>query len=193
MLLVKQTYSLSEAAGHTDFSKALKLTPEKEIEPEWFDTGKPKDVKAYSTSNTGRIFLSFTRNPEQEKVLKENMLSHLITYMALLHKRQNNGERGEEHIIKKDGDRLFFVPDYIEAETVYTAKVRAELQDRESEWSEEAELTTPEFSECCAWKECPGYDEKMKYFTDEKKFKGCNKNKQWWIVHSHREHSPSTK
>ena len=60
------------------------------------------------------------------------------------------------------------MPDFIEEETPYTVKVKADLQEKESEWSEEAELTTPKFSECCAWKECPDdVDKKRKYSVDE--------------------------
>ena len=49
------------------------------------------------------------------------------------------------------------MPDFFEAETTYTVKMKAELQGKEGEWSEEAEFITLENSECCVWKECPGY------------------------------------
>ena len=42
------------------------------------------------------------------------------------------------------------------------------FQEKESEWSEEVKFT-PDFSECCAWKECPEYvDVYGKYSVDEK-------------------------
>ena len=34
-------------------------------------------------------------------------------------------------------------------------KAKAELKGKEGEWSVGVEFTTPKFSECCAWKECP--------------------------------------
>ena len=62
------------------------------------------------------------------------------------------------------------MPDFIKAETTYTVKVKAELQGKESGWSEEAEFTTPKypkFSES-AWKECPDNVNKwLKYSVDE--------------------------
>ena len=41
-------------------------------------------------------------------------------------------------------------------------------QGMSSQWSDEAEFTTPEFKECCVWKECPDYvDKYSKYSVDE--------------------------
>ena len=71
--------------------------------------------------------------------------------------------------LKKEESGCFsFVPDFLEAETAYTMKVRAELQYSESKWSDEIEFTSPKFSECCIWKECPdSVKKKMKYSVDE--------------------------
>ena len=41
-------------------------------------------------------------------------------------------------------------------------------EKKESEWSDETELTIPMLSECCAWKECPDNAEwYRKYSVDE--------------------------
>ena len=61
------------------------------------------------------------------------------------------------------------MPNFFEAETTYTMKVRAELQYIESKWSREAKFTSPRFSECCIWKECHNHANlEMKYSVDEK-------------------------
>ena len=66
----------------------------------------------------------------------------------------NEKESGKKYNLRKEGS-FSFVPEFLETETVYTVKVKAVVQGKESEWGEEIEFTTPEFSECCAWKECP--------------------------------------
>ena len=40
-------------------------------------------------------------------------------------------------------------------------------QGKNTQWSDEAKLTTPEFKGCCVWKECPdNVDERRKYSVD---------------------------
>ena len=72
--------------------------------------------------------------------------------------------------LRKEESCFSFVPDFLEAETAYTVRVRAELnKKKECERSEEANFISPEFSECCVWKECPdNVEEKRKYSVDEK-------------------------
>ena len=54
------------------------------------------------------------------------------------------------------------------ASTTYCLKARIVHQGMSSQWSDEVGFTTPEFKECCVWKECPdGVDEEMKYSVDE--------------------------
>ena len=49
-------------------------------------------------------------------------------------------------------------------------RTETETSGNEGGWSEEAEFTTPKFSECCIWKKCPyDVDVKRKYFVNEKK------------------------
>ena len=57
------------------------------------------------------------------------------------------------------------MPDFLEAEITYTVKVKAELQGKEGEWSEEAEFTTPKYLWCCAWKKCPDYVGKWRKYS----------------------------
>ena len=54
-----------------ELSERLELETVKEIAPERFDCFKPRDLKVNKVSNAGRVFLSFTINIEQERVLKE--------------------------------------------------------------------------------------------------------------------------
>ena len=93
-------------------------------------------------------------------------------YKALLQKRGEIG--GKEYALRNEVNRekascFSFEPDYLEAETVYSVKVKAELNKKKgSEWSRGAEFTTPHFIECSSWKECPEYvEEERKYFIDK--------------------------
>ena len=74
--------------------------------------------------------------------------------------------------IKEDikGKTFYFPFDCLEPSTLYILKVRIECHDEKSEWSEEAEFTTPEDLWCCVWKECPDNvdDVYRKYSLDEK-------------------------
>ena len=144
-----------ESEVPVELSERLELETEKEVAPEWFD--KPRDLKVSKVSDTGRIFLSFTRNTEQERVLKEKGLENAITYKVLLQKKGEEGEK--EYSLRREESCFSFVPDFLEAETTCTVKVKAEFQGKESEWSEGVELTTPGFSEFseCVWRECPDY------------------------------------
>lgn len=166
-LLVMQKYDLKENKCK-DFCGMLSLGTEKGIAAEWLEVDKPEDLRVNEISNTGRIFLTFTFiNTEQEKVLFENGLENVIAYKAFLQKK--GGEAGKEYTLRKEEDDCFsFVPGFLEAEATYTVRVVADVQGKKSEWSEEAELITPEFTKCCVWEKCPdNVDDDRKYSVDE--------------------------
>ena len=115
-LLVVQRYILSEKEREVPavLSERLELETEKEVAPEWFDCSKPRNLKVNKISNTGRIFLSFTGNIEQERVLAENGFDDKITHKALL-KKKGGEDSGKEHSLRKEEEDCFsFVPDFIE-------------------------------------------------------------------------------
>ena len=179
-LLVIRTYQLKESKdnvkpgrkpgsdGTGAFIKTLKLSTKFEIDNKAFDMSRPENVDV--TGINGRwVHLKFTRNLEQEKALFRSYLEGTITYKALLQKKGE--ESGKEYVLRKKEKNCFsFVLDFLEAEAIYTVKVKGIFNGKkESEWSEEAEFIAPMFSECCVWKECPGYvDKKKKYSVDEK-------------------------
>ena len=60
------------------------------------------------------------------------------------------------------------MPDFLEAETTYTVRVKAVIQDKESEWSEEAVFVAPKDLWHCGWKECPdNVSKNRRYSVDE--------------------------
>ena len=59
------------------------------------------------------------------------------------------------------------MPEVLEAETEYSVKVKTVCNDRASDLSDSAKFKTPEFKECCVWKECPSnVDAEKKYFVN---------------------------
>ena len=65
----------------------------KEVVTEWLDSDKTHETtKSAGFSNTGRVFLSFTRNVEQEKALTENGFGGSVTYNAPV-AEEKQGER----------------------------------------------------------------------------------------------------
>ena len=209
VLLVGQRYSLKKAKAKDESNKeeenkddtspmsfeALGLVAEKEIVTRWLTLDRPKNFRILKI-RAGKVFISFVfLSPKEEKALVENELGEAVTYKALLQKKVGGKENGTEYNLRKEDESgcFSFVPNFLDAEMTYTVKVKAELNDTEIKWSEEIEFTTPEFSECCIWKEHPDdVGEESDYFVNEKNPKDCNKNK-WQLLHNRREHSPSTK
>ena len=153
--------------GDNRFLDLFKLTREKKIVPDCID--KPKNFKVLSINDTGRIFLSFTRNTEQEKILTENVLREAITYKALLRKRGDKGRK--EFNLKREANGSFsFVPGFLEIDKTYIVKVKMGLKEKH-EWSDEYVFSPKslEFRES-TWREYPDYDygDGHKYFLDEK-------------------------
>ena len=163
-LAVLQRYDLKEIEDDeiTNFFNTLGLSVEKSVDPEWLD--KPRNPKVNKIDN-GKVFLSFTFFNHLERVLTDNGLKDTISYKAFLQKKGEGG--GKEYTLRRDEDCFSFAPDFIGAETTYTVKVKTELQEKQSEWSEEAEFI-PMLSEFCAWKRCPdSVNWTRKYSVDE--------------------------
>ena len=79
----------------------------------------------------------------------------------------------------EEGGCFSFVPDFLEAKTAYTVKVKVMVQGKESKWGEEAVFMAIS-SECCAWKKCPDYvKEDRKYSVNEKNPRVATKTNGW--------------
>ena len=87
------------------------------------------------------------------------------------------------------------MPDFLEAETNYTVKVKTVNQIKESRLSEEVELFTRGFSEICVWKECTnGACKEREICIDENNLKTVIKTgyDQKVLLQSYRERTSST-
>ena len=75
-----------------DFCVILELVTKKEVVPKQLD--KLSGLKVTKTSNKGKVHLSFNKNLEQERVLKENGLE--IAYATLLQKKRRTRRRQQD-------------------------------------------------------------------------------------------------
>ena len=161
-LLVKQTYRLKEFCIYpeiADLTNACKLTADKVVETRWLEHKKPTGLNVEKAGSFGRVYLGFSILTKNEKAtLTESGLEGAVPYKALLLKKKDETYSREYAIRKEEDNLFFFTPEQLEAETKYAVKVAVGLEVGEkAEWSDEAEFSTPEFSGCCAWKECPDH------------------------------------
>ena len=71
----------------------------------------------------------------------------------------------ETFVIDPNGKTI--IPGTLRAEAVYTLKVRAELNGMKGNWSTPVLFSTPAFSVCCVWRECPQkMDKNVRYELD---------------------------
>ena len=195
-LVVKHVYRIKKRKNDKNESGLLdtiELVTENEVDFDFLEHKKPEKVQVKKVE-LGKVYFCVTFfNPEEEKVVVRSGLGGVITYKALLQKKGKEG--GKECILRREEDGSFsFVAEALEAEATYTARMKVEIQGKESEWSEEIEFI-PMFPEFCAWKECPDYvNWRKEYSVDEENSRIAAKiNSDSLLCTVYREHSPSKK
>ena len=152
-LVVVLKYALNEDKWSTsDFSERLKFAPKSCVSFKWFECSKARDFKIKKVGKTGRIILSFAFEPE--KVLDKNGLESVVSYRALLKNKKEcedcenrHNKNSKVYSIRKgkSGNCFSFVPDFLEAGTVYNVKVRGVFYKCKSKWSERLSLKHQSF------------------------------------------------
>lgn len=167
-LLVVQSYELVEhpLTEKVEISKMCELSVEKNLSLEWLTLSKPTDLKVVNIAY-GKIALEFTSTIDGEPDLGE--IDAPFVFVGRLCKRGE--ESGIERTLLKSAENGssfdFFVSD-LEPDTAYCVRVKAMYESEVSEWSDPAEFTSPGFSECLGWKECPeDVDQGKKYCINE--------------------------
>lgn len=165
-LIVMQKYEI-KLEENVGVSKTYTLSTEKKVMDKLLVLKQPKDLKINSVS-AGTVRFEFVGSSYEERVLSENGFSNFLTHKVSLRKKDE--ENWDEYHIKKLSEHEFSMePDILEAGTTYCMKVRTESINRSSEWSDTLEFVSSQFSECCAWKECPHHViDDRKYSVDEK-------------------------
>ena len=190
-LLGMQSYEVVECDAGKDnnskfeISSFYELKTEKRFSFEMVEVRKPRDFRVDCVSG-GRVSVEFIPlSPDFIRVLSEYGFDDKVKYKCLLTKKGGNKdennenetdgkennveqEEGKEYTLKRIGKLFSFTPDILEARTTYEARVKTVFGDKESEWSDEAVFTTPDFKECCGWIESSGDSDKDKaYSIDE--------------------------
>ena len=167
-LLRSQKYLIVEG----DLSDSCELIVELEASLEYiyFEERKPTALTPVFTEEW-ELSLSFAFFDEDEaEALKEVDSPSEAEVKAW----EKGHEEGTSKILAKEfalgsGDEPIFFRSTFSASTTYRLRMRIAHQGMSTQWSDEAEFTTPEFKECCVWKECPDdVDEERKYSVDER-------------------------
>ena len=164
-LLVAQRYDIRgvtsksgsfemKAAEIPDIAGMYELVTEKGLALEWLCNKGVADLRVEKVAS-GRIYLEFAHlNPLEERVLAGNGFEKTLGYRALLGK--NGEEKGKTYPLKKHGGgRYSFLADALEEETNYAVSVQTLCGGKGLSWCRQKHFTTPVFSKCCTWKECP--------------------------------------
>ena len=166
-LVISQSYSLIEE----DSLDKYDLGVERETSLKWFDfeERKPTKLSPSFTKNGGTLISFSFFSGEEVKVLKG---VDLPFEMEVELWEKGHKERFSKLFTKKltlGSDEPVCFKSTFAASTTYCLKMRIVYQRMRTQWSDEAEFTTPEFKDLCVWKECPeDVDEDRKYTVSKK-------------------------
>ena len=201
-LLIKQSYDLvlkKIISEYNEYDNDLiienswgvqrfELSTKRTIDTEFLELKKPSNLRVTGVE-AGHIYMSHSGSLSkyEEEMLSVKQLSKSLFYRGSLYKRGDEGKTSpEEKVLEKNSNNSFsLLPSGLEANTKYRVKVRALFRGLESEWSEEAEFTTPDFAKCCVWKSCPKYfGDGMAYCVKEDDVSIVTKtfSRYWWTT-----------
>ena len=165
-LLKNQRYALKDANLYEDCG--LRVVKEAALKSIDFEERKPRSLIP-SFTEKGELSLSFAFFDEGEAEVLEEVDSPFEVEAKVWEK--GHGEGTSRTLTKEltlgSGDEPICLRSTFTASTTYCLKLRIVHKGMSTQWSDEAEFTTPEFK-CCVWKECPDdvYWDK-KYSVDE--------------------------
>ena len=165
-LLRNQRYTLKAADLYENCG--LRVIKEASLKHINFEERKPRSFVP-SFTEKGELSLSFAFFDEDEAEVLKEVDSPFEVEVKVWEK--GHGEDTSRTLTKEltlGSDELIFLRSTFTASTTYSLKTRIVHQGTNTRWSDEAEFTTPEFKECCVWKECPDdVDKDRKYSVGE--------------------------
>ena len=166
-LLKNQRYALEDAGLYENCR--LKVIKEASLKFIDFEERKARSLIP-SFTEKGELSLSFAFFDEDEVEVLKDVDSPFEVEVKVWEK--GYGESTSRTLTKEltlgSGDEPIFFRSTFAVSTTYCLKMRIVHQGISTQWSDEAEFTTPEFKECCVWKECPDHVyEDMKYSVNE--------------------------
>ena len=161
-LFKNQKYALS--GWYSCSSCDLKAKSEIQLKQVDFEERRPIDLVPLFTGK-GELSLSFSFFSEDEKEVLKEVKTLFEVKVKVWEKGQ---ERSSNTLTKKitfeSEEPIYFRSTFTENAT-YCLKMRIVHQGMSTQWSDETEFTTPEFKECCVWKECPESIRKDKKYS----------------------------
>ena len=134
-----------------------------------FEGRKPLILASSFTWNWDLSFSFMFFDEVEIKVLKEVNLLFQVEAKVFV---KGHDERSSRTLTKEltigNMNNTIILDDPFLASTTHTLKMRITYDRLSTQWSDEAEFTTPEFKEYYSWKECPdNVDKSRKYYVDE--------------------------
>ena len=151
---------------HCSFAKTNNAAPrledkydikiQKTVLAEYTTLKKPENISAEITTNGILSIAFFDPNTYQENVFEANRCGNGTEYKFLLNSVPKDVKKA--YTTKKgDCTAISFSLLCLEAEKEYNLQIKSAVAGTESEWSDTTKFSAPEFSKCCAWKNCPSY------------------------------------
>ena len=152
-LTVEQSYGLFHDEDAVSIDCAYKLKTIKKI---WkLDERQPKSLSTVEYVG-GKVRLSYALFDEEEwaVITKSGISPKEISVRATLSKKDKSGCLDESEWAVDDKNSSI-TPDFLSSSTRYNVTIRFEHNGCVSKPSKPVEFTTPGFSACSYWKECP--------------------------------------
>ena len=178
-LLGSRKYSLKKEDLWDVINVEVKMEPE--LNFVHFEERKPLNF-IVSFKKEWAVSLSFTFFSEVDaNVLAEFGLAFEAEVKIWEKSHEEDTSRTLTKKFTPEGSEHICLNNLFNANTTYRLRMKIVYQGMSTQWSDEAEFTTPEFEECCAWKECPdGVEVKRRYSINEKNFRiTTNVSGQW--------------
>ena len=141
-----RAYSLVDYTITPVFKPSLKFIEFEERKPENFTLSFTKE---------GMVLLSFTFFDDDEV---EFLSPFNLSLSAVVEMWEKGNKEGTSKTLAKrlplGSDEPICFSGIFSASTTYSLRMKIAHQDLSTQWSDDAEFTTPEFKECCVWKEC---------------------------------------
>ena len=154
-LLMSQKYSLAEGESLDNYNFEV----EKEVSLKSIDFEERRPMSLIpSFTEKGEFLLSFAFFDEDEVEVLKEVGSHFEAEVKVWEKghEEDTSRTLTKELTLGSGDEPIFLRSTFAASTTYCLNARIAYQGMKTQWSDEAEFT-PEFKECCVWKECPDY------------------------------------
>ena len=182
-LFKNQKYSLFKQDSFDSYD----LKAERRASLEFIESEERKPINLIpSFTEKGELSLSFTFFSEDEKdVLKEVGSSFKVDVKMWEKEHEERFAKAFAKGLILESDEPICIRSTFPASTACCLKMRIVHKEMCTQWSDEAEFTTPEFKDLCVWKECPyNFCWRRKYSVDKENPRRATKqdNSDWYTI-----------